>query len=88
MKDLRIYLDEKNLPNARKVGAREAKDEILIFIDDDVIIKSQNFIENHLKNYSDPKIVAVAGRFVQPNAKKEMKIKPEFVSDFLLIKRL
>ncbi|MDD5638998.1 MAG: glycosyltransferase [Candidatus Pacebacteria bacterium] len=81
-----LYLDKKNLPNARNVGAQEAKGEILIFIDDDVIIKSKNFVENHLKNYSNPKVVAVAGRLVQPFAKKsDENKKPESVTNFLFI---
>lgn len=81
-----LYLEEKNLPNARNIGAREARGDILIFIDDDVIIENKNFVKNHLKNYSNPKIVAVAGRFVQPHAKKNSeKRNPETVTGLLLI---
>jgi len=81
-----IYLEEKNLPNARNVGAQKARGEILLFIDDDVIIKNKNFIDNHLKNYKNPKIFAVAGRSVQPWAEKSgEKRNPERVTELLLI---
>lgn len=83
-----IYLEEKNLPNARNVGAKKAQGEILIFIDDDVIIKNKNFVRNHFRNYKNNKIVAVAGRFIQPWANKEdEKREPEHVINFLLLNR-
>jgi len=54
-----------NLPAARNRALEETNCEILIFIDDDVELPT-GFVEKHLKNYSNPKVVSVAGRIVQP----------------------
>jgi len=81
-----IYLKEKNLPDARNIGAQKATGEILLFIDDDVVIKNRNFIENHLRHYKNPEIFAVAGRLVQPWAKiNGEKKQPEEFTNLLLI---
>ena len=50
-----------SLTAARNSGIREAKGEIIIMVDDDVILK-RDFISQHLKYYGDPNIVGVAGR--------------------------
>ncbi|MBI5360614.1 MAG: glycosyltransferase family 2 protein [Planctomycetes bacterium] len=72
-----IRIAEKGLPNARNVGLQNAQEsDIVIFCDDDVII-SRNFIDNHLKNYSDEKTGAVAGRVFRkdkPPAKNIKKV--------------
>ncbi|MDH6060575.1 hormogonium polysaccharide biosynthesis glycosyltransferase HpsN [Chrysosporum bergii ANA360D] len=55
-------LDWASLPGARNYGVRQAKGEIILFIDDDVKITPQ-FLAAHAKNYlQNPEIGAVAGR--------------------------
>lgn len=54
-----------NLPAARNRALTETQCDVLIFIDDDVEL-STGFVEKHLNNYSNPKVVAVAGRIIQP----------------------
>ena len=73
-----IYLRllKKGSPHARNIGAKKARGEIILFLDDDVEIKNKNFIAYHLKNYNNPKIGLVAGRVVsdfkeKPLVKKE-----------------
>jgi GT2 family glycosyltransferase len=54
---------ERGLPNARNYGVLEAKGEVVIFCDDDVIL-SKGFIGHHAKNYCDEAVAGVAGRVV------------------------
>jgi len=53
-----------NLPMARNRALREASSEVVIFIDDDVVL-CQDFVGEHIKNYEDPKVIAVAGRVIE-----------------------
>lgn len=70
-----VRISEKGLPNARNVGLQHAQEsDIVIFCDDDVIVSS-NFIANHLKNYSDAQIGAVAGRVFRKNKPPAKDIK-------------
>jgi len=56
-----IETELSGLPYARNIGIANSKGEIIIFIDDDVILK-KDFIENHLKIYEQyPDISAIAG---------------------------
>lgn len=72
-----VRISEKGLPNARNTGLQYAQEsDIVIFCDDDVIV-SRNFVANHLKNYGDTKIGAVAGRVFRkdkPPAKDIKKV--------------
>jgi GT2 family glycosyltransferase len=55
-------LNWASLPGARNYGIRQAKGEIILFIDDDVKIPV-DYLKNHARNYQDkPEIGAVAGR--------------------------
>lgn len=59
-----IHLDQKSSPYARNIGVKNASGEIVLFLDDDVEIKSHDFISQHLANYLDPQIGLVGGRVV------------------------
>jgi GT2 family glycosyltransferase len=50
-----------SLTLARNRGILEARGEIIIMVDDDVILK-KDFISQHLKYYKNPNVVGVAGR--------------------------
>lgn len=54
-------LDWASLPGARNYGVRQAKGDILVFIDDDIQAKP-DYLKNHKKNYDRPEVGAVAGR--------------------------
>ncbi|PCI99615.1 MAG: hypothetical protein COB15_03900 [Flavobacteriales bacterium] len=47
---------------ARNIGIRNSKSDILLFIDDDVLIKNQYFVYNHHRHYIDKNISGVVGR--------------------------
>ncbi|MBK0399750.1 glycosyltransferase family 2 protein [Limibaculum sp. M0105] len=58
-----------NIPTLGVVGARQqasaiSSGKVLIFIDDDVIIKDDGFVAKHMRNYKDENIAAVCGREV------------------------
>ncbi len=50
---------------ARNRGLLEARCEVVLFLDDDVVLPP-GFIAAHRRNYDDPAVAAVAGRVVSP----------------------
>jgi len=56
-----ILLTYPNLPAARNAGVREARGEIVLFLDDD-IHPGPALAKRHLRHYSDPTVGGVAGR--------------------------
>lgn len=59
-----IKQEQPNASKARNRGAKLSKNKILLFIDDDVVIKSKLFLYNHLKNYKNSSIYIVAGKVI------------------------
>ena len=51
-------------PRARNTGARAARGDILLFMDDDDLPLDAGWIDAHLRNFSDPECVAATGRWI------------------------
>ena len=63
--DVRIVVSDKcGLSNARNVGVKSARGEIIAFVDDDTVA-DVNWLENLVKNYGDSMVVGVGG-FIRP----------------------
>ena len=59
--DVKIVLSQgRGLSNARNTGIKNAKQDIVAFIDDDAIAE-EHWLENLVKNYGDPRVVGVGG---------------------------
>lgn len=58
-----IHLRERGLPNARNVGIRNARGEIILFLDDD-IIPDPDLVRAHAECYGDPAVAGVGGRIL------------------------
>lgn len=61
--NIKVFFSEQ--PNAslsRNIGLMEAKGEIVLFLDDDLIIENPNFITNHLRHYNNNKLCGVVGQ--------------------------
>ena len=56
-----INVQKASLPNARNIGIKESKGDIILFLDDDVILQ-KDFFENLLSAYKDKRICSVVGR--------------------------
>lgn len=56
-------LEKANSATAKNKGIAEAKEDIIIFFDDDVEI-TKDTIPAHLKAYEDPQVIGVAGRVI------------------------
>jgi len=61
-----IYQKCIHANRARNRGIYESKGEIILILNDDVII-SDNFIQNHMKNFLDPLVAAVSGAVIEDN---------------------
>jgi GT2 family glycosyltransferase len=60
-----LIRDKPSIPQAMNHALLTAKFEIVLFLDDD-IIPDEGLIQNHLKNYENSEIWAVAGQVLQP----------------------
>lgn len=58
------HLEAPGLPNARNVGIGEARGDIIVFVDDDVI-PHPGFLDGHLRPYRDSGVGGVAGRVIE-----------------------
>jgi GT2 family glycosyltransferase len=68
-----LHLDQQGLSNARNEGLARARGEIVIFVDDDVILLSPDFINAHLRVYDNPKIGGAVGRHVERTLRMNTK---------------
>ena len=62
----------KSASKARNLGLVEAKGDIVLFLDDDIIIENHHFLELHIKHYHDLKVSGVVGSILPLDRKKEM----------------
>lgn len=67
-----FFLKTPSTVKAENFGAKKAKGDILLFFDDDVIVKAST-VNSHLKNYKDSTIGAVVGRVVTNGQQIESK---------------
>jgi GT2 family glycosyltransferase len=64
--NLKLYIQKKsNSSEARNLGVIQSNSEIILFIDDDVRIKSKFFLKNHLDNYLNLDTKIVAGKIIE-----------------------
>lgn len=58
-----INLETPHLTQARNAGLNKAVGDIVLYLDDDVEL-TKNTLSEHIKAYSDPDIIGVAGRVI------------------------
>lgn len=56
-----IYLTRKSTPRAMNIGVENARNDIILFLDDDTTAH-KHLIKYHLMNFSDPRVAATVGR--------------------------
>lgn len=68
-----VHLATKGLPNARNEALARVTGRVVLFLDDDVILLRDDFLDVHVRAYEDPEVGGVTGRIVErtvrPNAK-------------------
>lgn len=65
-----IRLEKPSIPHAMNVGLQQAKGEVVLFLDDDIIPDSR-LIESHRKSHQESDCWAVVGQVLQPWQKPE-----------------
>jgi GT2 family glycosyltransferase len=60
-----LYLPAPGQSDARNQGLARAGGDIVLFVDDDVILLTGDFIGSHLRAYADKRIGGVTGRHVE-----------------------
>ena len=60
-----LRLSAPGVANARNEGIVRATGRIIMFLDDDVILLSDTFLQAHIDAYDDPRIGGVTGRTVE-----------------------
>ena len=69
-----VHVQEKSASHARNVGLAEAKNNIVLFLDDDVRIMSQAFLFEHSKHYDEGQVSGVAGLVCGINGKSQEQL--------------
>jgi len=64
-----IYSDIKSASAARNIGIEKSKGAILLFLDDDVIIKDKEYLSYFISNLEDTTINGVVGPIIDVNTK-------------------
>lgn len=71
-----VHLSVKGTPNARNEGVKRSRGAIVLYLDDDVILLRDGFLEAHVRAYGDPSVGGVTGRTVErvivPNTQRTM----------------
>jgi len=60
-----LHLSRKGLPNARNEGLVRATGRIVLFLDDDVLLLDDTFLDAHMQAYIDPDVGGVTGRVIE-----------------------
>lgn len=70
------WLEARGAPNAKNEGIARSTGEIILFLDDDVILLTPDFLGAHVARYADSSVGGVGGRVVErrirPNARRTM----------------
>lgn len=61
----RVVSPIPSLPGARNIGAREARGDVVLYLDDDILPTSE-LPTAHARHYTDPTVGGVAGRLISP----------------------
>lgn len=64
-----IWQEEKSASKARNKGLFEAKSDIVLFLDDDIIIDNKDFLKNHLHHYKKKETSGVVGSILSTDKK-------------------
>jgi GT2 family glycosyltransferase len=75
-----VHLDRKGLPNARNEAIARATGKILLFLDDDVILIHDDFLDAHVRAYEDPRVGGVTGRIVERSVRPNTKTTASHIS--------
>jgi glycosyltransferase involved in cell wall biosynthesis len=65
-----LRFDPLGGPGARNAGVRAAHGDLFVFIDDDDLPASRDWLTRHEANFADPKCLGVTGRFLEEGQEK------------------
>jgi len=65
-----LRLAKPSMTRARNFGAKKARGDLLLFLDDDVVVR-KGLVGNHVRNFTDLTVAATCGRVITPDQKRE-----------------
>ena len=68
-KVIHLHKKYKSASKARNTGLIEANSPIVLYLDDDIIIKNKDFLKNHLKHFENPNNPGVSGAILNLDEK-------------------
>ena len=63
---LKVLPHTRGVVSARRAGVEASAGDVILFLDDDVRIRSAQFLAGHAKNYEDAETMAVCGQELSP----------------------
>lgn len=75
-----LHLSRKGLPNARNEGLARASGRIILFLDDDVLLLEDTFLNAHLEAYVDPDVGGVTGRIVERTIQNNARTTTSYIT--------
>jgi len=68
------HTTSKSASKARNIGLKMASNDIVLFLDDDVVIDNKEFLSTHVLHYLDPKTSGVSGAILDTSEKFEYNL--------------
>ena len=72
-----FFLKVPSASLARNIGLREARGDVVLFLDDDIRILNPRFLRNHLRHYDSPGVSGVYGQVLEVGEDPTDKPEPE-----------
>lgn len=75
---IRHFRRDANMPESRNIGIKKARGDVILFVDDDVKLKDNEFVTRHAKSYTHENVHGVVGK-VAPSSDAKPLERPRYL---------